>query len=71
MAERAFLEAAGGGCSLPIGVYAEVRGGVLHLAGRVVREESNTAVEGNESGPVDEAGCIGRRLAEKIIKSEK
>ena len=68
MAERAFLEAAGGGCSLPIGVYAEVRGGVLHLAGRVVQEESGVAVEGNESGTMDEAGIIGRRLADKILK---
>jgi hydroxymethylbilane synthase len=67
-AERAFLEAAGGGCSLPIGVYGEVRGDVLHLAGRIIQEESNAAAEGNESGSIEDAAGIGRRLAEKILK---
>ena len=67
-AERAFLEAAGGGCSLPIGVYGEVRGDVLHLAGRIIQEESGAAAEGNESGSIEDAAGIGRRLAEKILK---
>jgi hydroxymethylbilane synthase len=67
-AERAFLEAAGGGCSLPIGVYGEVRGDVLHLAGRIIQEESNAAAEGIESGSIEDAVAIGRRLAEKILK---
>ena len=66
-AERAFLEAAGGGCSLPIGVYGEVRGDVLHLAGRIIQEESGAAAEGNESGRIEDAAAIGRRLAEKIF----
>ncbi len=67
-AERAFLEAAGGGCSLPIGVYGEVRGDVLHLAGRIIQEESDAAAEGIESGSIEDAADIGRRLAEKIFK---
>ena len=71
IAERAFLEAAGGGCNLPIGVYGEVRGGVLHLAGRIVQEQSCSAVEGTESGAVAEAETIGRRLGERIIKRQQ
>ncbi len=70
-AERAFLAAAGGGCSLPIGVYGEVRGEELHLTGRIVREESGTAVEGIESGRTAEAADIGRRLARKILQGNR
>lgn len=70
-AERAFLAAAGGGCSLPIGVYGAVRGDELLLTGRIVREESGTAVEGTESGSMDEAADIGRRLAIKILQGNR
>jgi hydroxymethylbilane synthase len=70
-AERAFLAAAGGGCSLPIGVYGEVRGEELHLTGRIVREESGTVVEGIESGRTAEAADIGRRLARKILQGNR
>jgi hydroxymethylbilane synthase len=67
-AERAFLEAAGGGCSLPIGVYGAARGEELHLSGRIVDEKTSTAVYGTESGRMVEAADIGRRLAARIIK---
>jgi hydroxymethylbilane synthase len=70
-AERAFLEAAGGGCSLPIGVYGEAQGDELHLSGRIVDEKINTAVGGTESGRMAEAGDIGRRLAIKIIQGNR
>jgi hydroxymethylbilane synthase len=66
-AERAFLAAAGGGCSLPIGVHGAVRADELHLTGRIVHEESGTAVEGIESGRTAEAADIGRRLAARIL----
>jgi hydroxymethylbilane synthase len=69
-AERAFLEAAGGGCSLPIGVYGEARGDELHLTGRIVDEKTNTAVGGTEAGRMAEARDIGRRLAKRVLRNE-
>ena len=62
-AERAFLAALGGGCSLPVGAYAFVEGHRLHLRGRV------TAVDGGRQ--VDVAGETARVSDGKSIQSAR
>ena len=49
-AERAFLNALGGGCSLPVGAYAFLEGGELQMRGRV------TALDGSHQ--IDVAGTV-------------
>ena len=65
-AERAVLAAIGGGCAVPLGVYAVAEGETLHLnailcnpdGGNMVREQ----LTGNESPE-----ALGRKLAEMLL----
>lgn len=49
-AERAFLAALGGGCSLPVAAYAEIRKGVLNLRGRVCELDGKQMIDVHGSG---------------------
>ncbi|MGQ9584115.1 MAG: hydroxymethylbilane synthase [Anaerolineae bacterium] len=59
--ERALLRVVGGGCALPVGGYAEVRAGCLHLTGMVGTPDGRVVVKGTWSG--ETAG--GLALAEE------
>jgi hydroxymethylbilane synthase len=65
-AERGFLRALGGGCSAPVGAYAQVRGSRLKLRGRV------SALDGSRSVNVDAEGedhsAIIAGLAAKALR---
>ncbi|MCL6564079.1 MAG: hydroxymethylbilane synthase [Firmicutes bacterium] len=65
-AERAVLTALGGGCELPLGAYAWIDGGVLHLVaalgnltGQVQREEEAAPLVGDGEG-------LGLRVGERL-----
>jgi hydroxymethylbilane synthase len=58
-AERAFLEASGGGCRAPIGALATVDGTELALLVARADPDGSTTTWGHRRGPVD----AGRRLA--------
>lgn len=67
-AERALLEALGGGCQLPLGTLGEMAGdGRLRLRGRVVSLDGARVIEDEESGDADDSEAIGRRLGEKLL----
>jgi hydroxymethylbilane synthase len=66
-AERSFLAALGGGCLVPIGALATVSDGRLTLRGAVLPPDGSQRVAGEEAGPAEEAGAIGRRLAEALL----
>lgn len=63
VAERAFLNAFGTGCSMPVAAQATVNGGTLTLEGLVASADGQTVLRGTEFGPADEASEIGVRLA--------
>jgi len=44
-AERVFLSALGGGCSLPVGAYATIKEGTLHLRGRVCALDGGQVID--------------------------
>lgn len=69
-AERALLSGLEGGCQVPIGVYAEVRGDMLYMTTGVFSLDGRRAVRDNISGHKDEAEALGQALAEKILKNE-
>lgn len=66
-AERAFLAGLGGGCAVPIGARAEVRGDRLHLAGAVLSPGGEQRLDGRVEGPPKGAEEIGRRLADALL----
>ena len=67
-AERAFLRGLGGGCTLPIGAYAEpAANGSLTLRGLIAQPDGRRIVRGMLSGPVAEAETMGAQLAERLM----
>ena len=62
-AERAFLSGLGGGCSIPVGAYATVSGGTIHLTGLVAATDGSRTIRVEGSGP--SALELGASLAEK------
>ncbi len=65
-AERAFLEALGGGCSLPVGAHAEFRAGRLVLRGVVIAPDGTRPIRVRGEGSQPRA--LGFRLAEQALK---
>lgn len=69
-AERAFLAALGGGCSIPVAALAISNQGVLRLRGRVNSPDgaAQVDVEGESpTGDVESARRLGRRVAEQAL----
>lgn len=66
--ERALLLALGGGCQVPIGAFAEVQGGGLHLRAVVVMPDASRQVRGTRSGKMEEAEAVGKRLANELLE---
>jgi hydroxymethylbilane synthase len=64
-AERAFLAALGGGCSLPVGAYAEKIGGDIQLIGLVAAEDGQRVIRVSSQGT--DPNHLGRSLAEQAI----
>jgi hydroxymethylbilane synthase len=66
-AERGFLERLGGGCQVPLGAYAEIKGARIALRAFVGDPDGTRAITGRREGPVGEAESLGRLLAEDLI----
>ncbi|MBI4342821.1 MAG: hydroxymethylbilane synthase [Candidatus Omnitrophica bacterium] len=66
-AERAFLQALGGGCRVPIAAYASLDGGTLRLEGAVIAADGHHALRGTMEGPMTEPIDLGHRLANQLI----
>lgn len=62
-AERAFVQALGGGCFAPVAAYAEVQDDTLHLRGLYVSADEQHMVRGAVIGRRAEAASLGRTLA--------
>jgi hydroxymethylbilane synthase len=66
LAERALLRGLGGGCQVPVGAHTTDRG-ALTLRGVVIAPDGRERVEGQLSGPAEEAETLGQRLAEDLL----
>jgi hydroxymethylbilane synthase len=62
-AERAFLGALEGGCSLPVAAHATLRGDRLHLWGRVSAVDGAQQIDVHIEGSLEEAAELGKALA--------
>jgi hydroxymethylbilane synthase len=65
-AERALLLALGGGCQVPLGAYAIVNDGVLHLRAAILTPDGIKRTAGEVSGPQEQAAELGSRLAKRL-----
>lgn len=66
-AERAFLQALGGGCRVPIAAYAACHGDTVELDGAVIAPDGAHQVRGMKRGPITQPRELGQRLAEELI----
>jgi hydroxymethylbilane synthase len=67
-AERALVEALGGGCQTPIGAFAaSVSGGLLDLAAVVVTLNGDRAIRAAARGSAPDARLLGQRVAAQLI----
>jgi len=67
MAERALNQRLEGGCQVPIGGHAELRGGELWLRGLVGTVDGSEVVRAEISGPAEKAESLGEAVAEELL----
>jgi len=66
-AERTALACLGGGCQLPIGAWGRVENGNLKLDAVVLSPDGTQRIAEQDSGPLEDAEAIGKRVAQKLI----
>lgn len=65
-AERALARALAGSCEVPLGAYAEVRGGALWLRAFVARPDGSEIVRAEGEGGLDAPEVLGQTLADEL-----
>ncbi len=66
-AERAFLAALGGGCSVPAGALATVHGARLHLVGLIAAPNGACVLRAEREGDLSAAAQIGAELSATLL----
>ena len=66
-AERAVLASLGGGCQVPIGAYATVQNGIVHLRAVVVSPDGKQVIRNQARGLAGEAAAIGKTLGDQLL----
>lgn len=67
-AERAMLEALGGGCQLPIAAYAKHDSGHLHLRGVVADPDGKRLLRASATGQPEKPENLGQQVAEDLLR---
>ena len=67
MAERHFLERMGGGCNVPVAVYAQVAGNTLEIDGLVASPDGRKVVRDSMRQRLQKANEAADLLAERIL----
>ncbi len=65
--ERAFLRELEGGCQVPIGAFAQVRGREVTIKGFISDLEGTKFIEGEKKGDIEEAEKMGKELARELL----
>jgi hydroxymethylbilane synthase len=64
--ERALLHKLGGGCQVPIGAFAEMREGLLHLTAIVAQPDGSTILRETQSG--SQAVALGEAVGDNLLQ---
>ncbi|ASG64691.1 hydroxymethylbilane synthase [Idiomarina piscisalsi] len=67
LAERAMNRRLEGGCQVPIGAYAELKGDSVYLRGLVGDPDGKQVLRDEIEGPASEAEALGTELAERLL----
>ena len=67
MAERAVLGALGGGCQVPIGAYATVAEGRVHILAIVAAPDGTQVIRAEAEGAAAQAAQIGASVAADLL----
>lgn len=67
--ERQFLQTLEGGCTAPIGAFAEIEGNQIRFIGRLCSLDGKKCIETDEIFELDETKNFGKEIAEKILES--
>jgi len=65
--ERALLAALGGGCQIPIGGFAEIRGGKLRLESIVAAPDGSQLLRDSREGDLDDPAKLGREAGQSLL----
>lgn len=65
--ERDFLKTLMGGCSTPIGAYAEISGDHIRFRGNILRSDGSEKLEIEEWIPMNQSEGLGIRAAEELL----
>ena len=68
-AEREFLQTMEGGCTAPIGAFAEIENGKMRLVGRLCSIDGKDCVETDEITDIQYVAGFGSRLAQKVLEN--
>lgn len=68
-AERAFLQALGGGCRMPMAAYAQLENNLLYVRGMVASTDGKQLVRRELRGAPENASALGIALAQEILKN--
>src|SRR5690606_33626986 len=66
-AERSFLARLDGGCQVPMGCHAELRGDLLHVRGVVIDPVGRPCFTATRVGPPADAEALGTAVAELLL----
>ncbi len=66
--ERAFMNEVGGGCKIPLGAFAEAKGGTIRLMGSVISPEGTKRINVNEEGDLESPEKTGRVAAQRLLR---
>jgi hydroxymethylbilane synthase len=64
--ERALLNKLGGGCQVPIGAFAQMKDGMLHLTGVVARPDGTLVLREQQSG--SDPVALGELVGDTLLK---
>jgi hydroxymethylbilane synthase len=68
-AERALLHELQGGCQVPLGAWAHLVGGELHLEAGVFSADGTESVRREHRGPVSDPSGAGKRLGQILLEA--
>jgi hydroxymethylbilane synthase len=67
MCERALLNRLGGGCQVPIGAFAEMRNGRLHLGSVVAAPDGSKLLRDSRDGKIEDPEKLGKEAGESLL----